>query len=302
MYRSNYDFPHPVLFEGNEDYVNSSFEIVVVDESNNPDFFTLSVEYCLDSIGLKELVKTKRASVVIRVESPSASYRTLCIYTNNETKMMINIRRNDVAKELILKGFVVANECIENFLLDEHNREYFNTPFSIDKGDVLAYEPGRKIYLDDSELEKPISSIITIAENNETSDHVLVDLNDDKKIKVLLDKDTYSAYWTLRVKPELKKYLAGLVVLPAVCEAIEKLKINLPDEEDQLLSDKIWYRVIKKKLNEKNYDDDDIQHESTLKMANTLLGNVVNNSLGSLYDTFEREFDNLNINMMGGNE
>lgn len=303
MIRTNFDFPHPVLFEGNDDYLNSEFYITTEDISEETQDFCLRITYTLTSVGLQTFVAQNKAVVVIKIESPAASYRKLHLFKPDETQMNVSIKRNDVAKELIIKAQVVASEKIDNFLLNEHNKDYFTVPYTIEVGEVLAYEPGKRMYLDASELEKPVSSIITIAENDFSDDLIIVDLNDDHKIKIFLDKNSYGAYWNLRAKQELKKYIAGIVVMPALNEAVEKLKSNLLDgESDQVLAGKTWYRVIKKKIVEKGINEEDIADESTVKLSNILLGNIINGSLNSLNETFEKEFDGTNLNVMGGND
>ena len=108
------------------------------------------------------------------------------------------------------------------------------------------------MFLDASELEKPVSSIITIAENDFSNDLIIVDLNDEHKIKVFLDKDSYEAYWNLRSKQELKKYIAGIVVMPALNEAVDKIvetsecevpEIMVTRELDALMQD-MEYRLM----------------------------------------------------------
>ena len=303
MQKTNFDFPHPVLFEGNDDYINSAFSITTEDVSEDGQDFLLLITYTLTSKGLSELVSKNKAAVVVKIESSFASFRRIEIFDCDKTQKEISIKRNLVAKDLVITAQIVANEKINNFLLEEHNKDYFAVPYTIEFGEVLAYEPGHKLYLDASELERSVSSIITIAENDFSKDFIIVDLNDDHKIKVFLDKDSYGAYWNLRAKQELKKYVAGVVVMPALNEAIDKIKSNLLDgESDQLLADKTWHRVIKKKIIEKGIEEDDIPMESTVKLSNLLLGNIINSSLLSLDETFAKEFDGTNLNVMGGND
>ncbi len=303
MKRTNFDFPHPVLFEGNDDYIDSIFSITTEDITEDGQDFCLQITYTLTSNGLQNLIANNKAAVVAKIESPFASYRKLEIFDCNETQKQILIKRNHVAKELVIKAQIVANEKIDNFLLEEHNKDYFTIPYTIEVGEVLAYEPGNRLFLDASELEKPVSSIITIAENDFSNELIIVDLNDEHKIKVFLDKDSYGAYWNLRSKQELKKYIAGIVVMPALNEAVDKIKSNLLDgESDQILAGKTWYRVIKKKIVEKGIEEEDIPMESTVKLSNLLLGNIINSSLGSLDETFAREFDGASLNVMGGND
>lgn len=303
MKKTNFDFPHPVLFEGNDDYINSVFSITAADVSEDGQDFRLLITYTLTSSGLNDLVGKNKAAVVVKIESSFASFRRIEIFDCDKTQKEITIKRNLVAKDLVIAAQIVANEKIDNFLLDEHNKDYFTVPYTIEIGEVLAYEPGHKLYLDASELERPVSSIITIAENDFSKDYIIVDLNDDHKIKVFLDKDSYEAYWNLRAKQELKKYVAGVVVMPALNEAVDKIKSNLHDgESDQLLAGKTWYRVIKKKILEKGIKEEDIPFESSVKLSNVLLGNIINSSLLSLDETFAKEFDGTNLNVMGGND
>ena len=108
----------------------------------------------------------------------------------------------------------------------------------------------------------------------------------------------------MRRKHDLKKYLVGLIVYPAVMEATEKIKRTIDETgnpTEDIYSEKTWYRVIVHKLKEYGiYDDISISTSSTL--ANKLLGNVVNSSLESLNETFENEFDGSNTDVMGGND
>ena len=165
MKKTNFDFPHPVLFEGNDDYINSSFSIATEDVSEDGQDFRLQITYTLTSNGLNELIRKNKAAVVVKIESSFASYRRIEIFDCDKTQKEISIKRNLVAKELVITAQIVANEKLDDFLLEEHNKDYFTVPYTIEIGEVLAYEPGQKLYLDASELERPVSSVITIAEN-----------------------------------------------------------------------------------------------------------------------------------------
>lgn len=305
MRASNYDFPHPVLFSGNDDYIGSTFSIAIKERNNENNYseFCFDVQYSLKSEGLASLIKEGKADVILRIESPATSFRKM--YKLSLGNQEINLSKKLVAEKIIIKGFIVAAEDISDFFFpNEHNRDYFSFPFKVKRGEILAYEQGTLIYLDASELERPVSSIIVIAENEVDDEPIHISL-EGNKIEVFLSKDSYKAYWNLRRKHDLKKYLIGLVVYPAVIEALNQIKaVNAENVETQYepCTEKKWYRVIVHKLHEKGIEKDNITDMESSELANTLLGNIVNRSLESLNETFENEFDGSDTDAMGGND
>ena len=117
MKKTNFDFPHPVLFEGNDDYINSTFSIATEDVSEDGQDFRLQITYTLTSNGLNELISKNKAAVVVKIESSFASYRRIEIFDCDKTQKEISIKRNLVAKELVITAQIVANEKLDDFLL-----------------------------------------------------------------------------------------------------------------------------------------------------------------------------------------
>ena len=71
MNRTNINYPHPVLSSLNEDYIDSSFDISIVDDAIEEDEnkATIKVNYALNCPGLQEMIADGRAKVVIYLES-----------------------------------------------------------------------------------------------------------------------------------------------------------------------------------------------------------------------------------------
>jgi len=294
MKKSHFNFPHPVLNNDSDDYLDCSFSVRsdVIQLAANKDF-QITSEYTLESPELTKMIENDTANALLRIECPETSYRKMILFKDNDNKVSFNIGQNDIANKLKISGYIVAKNTVPDFLPAECNKDYFSFPFSISPGDILAYEHGENIYFDASELEKPISSIIFIAKNEQMNEPIFIDFNEEK-IFIYLDKTTYDNYYRCRKKAELKRFLAGIVVLPAIMEAICIMKSEYKED----YSEKRWYRNIEKKLKDNNIDIDD--DNMSVKTANKLLGDIVNCSINSLYETFESDFAGTEIEQMGG--
>jgi len=107
MNRTNINYPHPVLSSLNEDYINSTFDISIVDdaieEDNNK--AKIRVNYDLDCPGLQELINCGKAKVVVYIESVIAEFRQVFNFTNNETELLVELKKDELNKSLLLRGY-----------------------------------------------------------------------------------------------------------------------------------------------------------------------------------------------------
>lgn len=294
MKNEGMEFPHPVLNEVSNDYVDSSFSISVVDNSDNGSDLVLIVECRLNSPGLESLVSEGKASAIMRLACYRTSYRDVFALKIN-AENTIQIKKSKVADKLSLQAMIVANEDISHLQLKEFNPDFFGvTSFNIRKGDILAEEKGLRITLD-TLIEQNLSGIVVVnhkniqstevhyaAENEE--DAVLVDY-----ITITMPDELYKTYALLRERKYLKsgieRYLMASVVFPAIVGGIGLLRAEEEYElEDDAphYRDTVWANSIYDSLLKRGYDDIGSNGMSDYELANLLLGDVVADSISNL--------------------
>lgn len=154
------EFPNPVLALGRDDYIDSCQFFTAFESENvrvTADNIVIPIAYTLICKGLKNLVEAEKAIVIISVKSSAASFSKLYRFPTNSTSMELHIPKYNVVKRIEVTGYIIAAAPINQFRCDgEFNDLYFSdSTFEIRKGDILARENSRIIYIDDSELEKP---------------------------------------------------------------------------------------------------------------------------------------------------
>lgn len=299
--RKNY--PYPVLAQGRDDYNNCVFEVffceneITVTEEN----IEIPISYDLSCDSIEKMVLDEKAQVIIKIKSSPASYSRIVKFDVNERKMTLKIPKYEVIGNVEITGLIVAKERIEHFTCGELNQLYFSgMTFDFQKGDFLALDTTRKIYIDDSELENPIASIFTINKVLEQEGDVVVDFSDEK-ININLSVELNKMYWTLKDfnNGALRRYVIAVIVYPALVEAIEQIKDYYREVAEEDYSEKRWFRAIELKAQKHNI----VMSEyggSSVALADTLLGNIALDALKSFKDTLDQEMNNGEMQMIGG--
>ena len=297
------DFPNPILIENGEDYIEGCSFNIICDEEHarvTNDDLEITVEYDLKSKSLTSLIDSGQATVAVHVNSPSVSYSTLASFKNSNVQT-ITIPKMSVKDVVRLTGYVVASEEIHRYEdMDELNKDFFEgVIFSFRKGDVLAQSSRLDLYIDDSEFEKPLTSVFRIrrAQKDEATHSVDV-VYDDELVFIYLRSDLYD-YHEQVVKSAggaLSRYVMGLTVLPALTEAIGLIKDSSASET---YLDKRWCRSIVKRAEGLGVDIYNVQM-SNVAVADLLLGEVVEDGLRSYQDFFESEVNSGESFDLGG--
>jgi hypothetical protein len=304
MNEKNIDYPHPLLYDGGDDYVDSSFDIDISKEEPTGNDFIISANYMLKCDGLEKMIADESAKVIITVQCVSLSYRMNFTFENSATNGSFKIPKDRVANKIEIIGYIVSSASMKSFVLNEHNRDYYNgVPFAIRKGDILAKSPQVDIIVDDPELEKQLSSIFDIC-MVEGMDMMIYPEFADDKIKIKLLPEVYNIYYPLRNynNGTYRRALAGLIVLPVLTEAIDRIIGNLQsDERDEQMLEKRWCRAIIKKVREMNIDLENYC-DSPLSLASKLLGDVVFDALFTFKSVIDDELSGEEIIRIGGED
>lgn len=302
------EFPNPVLADGRDDYIaecrfHTAFDdsAIVVDAGN----ISFPISYTLVCNGLQALISEGKAVVIVLVKSSAASYSKIFRFPVDKTEMDISIPKYSVIKKIDVVGAVIAAQNMNDFHCPgEFNELYFGTStFEIRKGDMLATEDERSIFVDDSELEKPISSIFTISRRDEQENDIEPNYYGDK-IEVFLKSELFDLYYKLKDfnNGALRRYTSGIIVYPVLVEAIYYILSyyqNGEDEEGGNWSEKRWFRAIDQKADGLGIDLRTYQ-DSPTTLANKLLGNICLDAMKSFKDTLDDEINSGETQMIGG--
>lgn len=287
------NFPNPVLINNNMDYDNSSFDIIFENSSYDNDLLKLNLKYELDCCSLADFVKEEKSKVIVKIQSVGTPYREIFEF-GDKKEILINIKKNNLAKKISIEGYIIATDNIKNFHPAELNELFFKSQiFDIRKGDILALHPGYTLPIDSSELEGPVASIFQIIKKDDLKESIDVILETDtEKINICLNKMTYESYMKIRSQKILDKYLAAAIVLPALTEALFYIA---SDEQNNNTSsgyeDKRWYRQIKSKIEEKKLS---FEGKSITSVASSLLGEIVSTALIDFEETLSGLADGSN--------
>ena len=288
------EYPHPVLNEYTNDFVDCEFSIEVVSQGDSGSDITLELGYNLKSEGISDLLTKGVAKIVLRLTCFRTSFRRI-YYLEPEGTTIISIEKKNVTDVIDLQASIVAVRDFKEYQLSDFNKNYFGSAaFSLRKGDVIANEPGIKIKLD-TVLEKNMAGIVQVshAEISEMRVHYASIEETDPALTnyiiITLPEAEYKYYSNLTKKKHLKKgierFLQCSIVLPAITEAVSKLRMEEVLEESELdkhYKGTVWADSIKAALLNLGIDDLSENTESDYAIANRLLGNVVSDSINNL--------------------
>ena len=302
---SRKEYPNPVLANGRDDYqeqYNYSFLINMDEVLVSKENIEIPVSYELNCPSLEQMINDGELKSIVKVKSSEASFCRIYEFPLAEKNMTVEIPKFDVISKIELTGMIIASKKLEKFVCPEFNNIYFEgSTFDLRKGDVLATDLTRVIYVDDSELEKPIASIFTINKISNQEEDIIADFSEEK-ININMSEDLNKMYWTLKDfnNGALRRYVGAIVVYPVLVEAIDIIKAHYAESEDEDYSEKRWFRAIELKVLTKCKIKMENCTESSTMIADKLLGNITLDALRSFKDTLDQEVNNGELQNLGG--
>ena len=284
--------PFPVLTNSSKDYnENIKFHIELTDDvkvENNK--IIIPATYSLNSKGLQKLITLKEAVCGILVYCSTTFYANFFKFDTNPIRIALS---NDIiANKLKFTGLIVAvNELNHPYRDDELNMTYFDSVrFKVPNGGILAsdFYGIPPIPLDPAVLDGHISSIFTVCRNNKS---IIPEYNlENDCIEILVSNKIYQSYNNLNIFHE--GILTDFTLLALVKNALTKaIKLIRNADEDDAITDLLWYRVITYKMSQLgiNLDketDDDIIAEKLFGGNMTEKGlKCIENVLASFMET-----------------
>ena len=301
---SKKEYPYPVLALGRDDFSEDcsySVKVNIDDIKVTAENIEIPVSYELKCNSLENEIRNRRFVPIIKVRSSAASFCRIYSFNQDNNKIVLTIPKYDVSEKIELTGLIVANEAIDSFCCPEMNKAYFGgMTFSLRKGDAIAIETTKTIYIDDSELEKPIVSIFTINYIEGQEESITADFSDEK-ININLNEELNKMYWSLKDynNGALRRYVIAVIVTPALIEAIDIIRQHYLYDSGENYSEKRWFRAIELKAERKGYSLNNYMDSSAM-LADILLGNIALDALKSFKDLFDREMNSGETQLIGG--
>lgn len=268
-------YPHPVLWNANDDYMQSTFDCIM-NQQREVKKFSINLKFELDDVELKKLIENGMAEYLIHVEAPLSSYRV--VKTSKNSEFNIILKDENVIGKVNLCPFLIAKNDIQNYKNKNFNQDYENIKFNMCKGSILAIgtQQSFKVEKDEDELSN-VPSIFTIYKK-ETNDDMPMEIEvNDSKIRIGLNIKDYENYY-LNVNSKTATVNA-FVILPSLIYAFERLKESFEDYIDCR-----WVQSLIKMMKKNSIDlnQDLVSTMTSIELAQQIMNLPVSTALYEL--------------------
>ncbi|QNM15796.1 hypothetical protein [Fusobacterium hominis] len=273
-------YPHPVLRENNDDYINSSFEM---DLSYEKDIkrLKLNINFKLNNKTLEKMLLDEKVEYVVHIECPKTSYRR--IITTTEKILSENLKDENILGKIQVTSFIVVKENILNYENESFNSDYFGMKFNLEKGTILAIGDSYKIDVDkEKESLGNVPSIFIICKKMTTDEiGINIEYNMDK-IRIDLNISDYEKYTQLvSTSTQFIDVINSSLIFPTLIYVFEKLKNEFDEIEE---NDYRWFKALKNIFEKYGYrfNQELFENETSLQLAQKILDFPFSKSLNAL--------------------
>ena len=266
-------YPYPVLgiddnFVGDDNKDTFKPDLVVSSDYRK---IKLDITYQLRNDELLKLINSCQAIFCAQLYCRSTLYRQSFLSKNQ--KDLIEIKSTRLRDAVEVDFFICAFEDIKNYRNPMFNPIFAGVSFDIEKGDLLGFGGSTTFFANKTPEElKSVSSFMSVDTENKSEVPMYNDYDGDK-ITIILSKEDYETYQSIKRESLLTSTLHSSVVLPALAEAIRFLSTS--DGGDY--KSRKWHELLTT-LTEKFPTDDPLQS------AQKILDLPVNRSFSTLFN------------------
>lgn len=244
-------YPYPVLTSRTDDYVGCSFDVQGTSVKHEHEL-ELQLNTELNCQGLNSLVERGDAAVILHVECSRSAYRRSYVLPIGEA--VIRISSADVSGRVTLCPFVVAQHEIKEYRSDQFNPIYQDLVFCIRCGAVLAEGEEKSVYVDtatkDIDYKPDIFSVVPDAAMNDDAvekSQIKIDAL-KKKITIQMPTRAFRQYGALLKSGISNEVVLSAIVLPAMMEALYRMRDAYKEDEVEDLENLVWFNVVKERI------------------------------------------------------
>lgn len=225
MKLSKRSYPHPVV--GNADDVPGADFQATFEFSSDKTNFYFSVAVRCSSRTLLKLIKKQTACYSIHVECSNTLFRHA--YDFFTDTFQITIPATHIHDTVEVNGFIRATADLPLYSMEGLHDDYGSAEFEVSAGDILAIADGQTFDADHTvDPLRRVGSMMVVIESSKPGDHPMEVATDEDKIRIVLCKSDFAAYFKLKGVQKLTDHLSVTLVLPVLIHAIQLL--DRPDE------------------------------------------------------------------------
>jgi hypothetical protein len=289
-------YPHPVLQNDTDDFINSEFNILIEPKIEQLDYSFIVVTE-LNNEQLKSLIEEGKASYSIRISCKNTRFRTMI--NSNTHHFSVKIPSSYLEGKVLFQPLIVASSEINEYTNESFSEDYEGISFKIYKGDTLAIGDG--FAFDANKQIDPlikVPSIFNIIRDDKRNAPPLEINSTGDKVNIVLSKENFEKYALLKGLQRDYKNLAPLVsslfIVPAIITILEDIKRRIEASGnnrefviDEMEENHRWFKVLKSKLKELGIElhEPNAFTDSTLNIAYKIVGNPLTQGL-KFFDEF----------------
>lgn len=247
---NNRNFPHPVL--GIEDDFSAGEMAVELKVSTRKEYIEITPIFRLNSEYLQSLISNEHAVYVAHVYCRGTVYREV-FTSKNSLAEPIRIPANFLNGSVDIDFFVCTQKQFDNYHSSDFNIDYHNTPFSVDKSDIIAYAGKGTFYANKKPIElQSVSALMNIDSSGKSKVPMYLDY-EGEKITIMLCTEDYQNYKLLKNNKSLIGVILSSIVLPALIDAL----FFLEHKDSENYRSSAWYKALSeiKETGKKKYPD-----------------------------------------------
>ena len=236
----NKAFPHPVLRPDTNDFLESAFqaviEPVVVVEGENQ-VIEVEIDFFLSNERLREEIAAGRATFAVDISCSDTLYRNVLPCGQNE---VLKFAEQQLYGKVEFTGYVICQSSIKDFTAQDLNPEFGDLPFSLQPGDILAFDDPITAFIEFSSLS--FESLVRIQTSDEIDSSSYSVAVDGEMVSILMGQNFRSMWDEQRDDMFVAPFLALSVYKDCVLIALQY--ISHSDEPDNFR----WSRALIGKL------------------------------------------------------
>ena len=279
-------WPHPVLSPLSDDILPNEFDF---DLNVAPEFGHWRIEAAArySDRTLAARVASGDAQFLLNLECKRTYYRAA--WPSSNPTWEIKVPDQNLYGRVEASFLLVAARDIDTYRHPTQHVDFRDTEFAIGIGEPLAVALSRTFdaYLDIDPILK-LSSIIDIKKGGDETELMEVQSEGDR-ILVTLPPSDFERYKMLRAGPAVRGLLATSVVLPALLQAFNYLRMLDVDDFERFKDEHRWTRSVIPRLQQMNIDfrAGNARDDAALRAAQKLLHGPLARSLVDVQNMIE---------------
>lgn len=270
--------PHPILRkEGGE--ISGRFETHIGIEINKISVI-LTISQILHNEAIEKLISSGKASFFVDVSCSSTMYRKGFVLSGDEPNQ-IKIDSGDLRDTVMVTCLIIAAQDIPKYTNLYTNSFFDNHPFSIHKGEILAYS-GNDSFEIDKDWETPGSKGAFFVFWKHSGKDVKYELGSDPILIKLPEKD-FEIMQKIKRNKVLKRVFLSLYVYPAMLYVMNEFL----SDRGETYNNRKWYKKLTEITKEEQIKKIGVSGENAPEIVQKIFNYPLTSSVEDLHNIID---------------